>query len=521
MKTIITCCKLILWTIGFLFFVACEDDQTGDKQRATVSLSVERSNVTLAYANQSEMKVKFTAKEDWTTQIVYQGDEKDWLELSPGSGTAGDNLDLVIRAIEANEGDEARQATVTIRCGTESHTLNVSQEFCDPIIYILNSDFSIGYESGNQDVATFDIDVDWVAEVHYEGDDQDWLNVSPLSGSAGNGIELTMKSVSENLGMVARTAVVTILYGSKSHELTLVQAAREQLIEIGTTSYSLAAAANSETEAVFSIKRDWSVSVQYEGNEQDWLEITPESGAAGDGIRLGMKALSANRGSAERKAIVNILFESETYPLTVTQQFEAGNIAADFDPIFAALLKERGIISDVDKILPAEVEGVKTLNLSGTASAYGNLVSLAGIEYFKALQVLLCEYNQITSLDLSGNPELFEFRCSYNQLETLDLSHNSKLDKMYALNNQLKTIIFNNPALRLFYVGNNQLEGLDLSGLNKDKVLGMTCSGNPGKDGKFIVKAWFDNSAIPANFTNSGWEVSGNVIEIEYQNVMN
>ena len=65
---------------------------------------------------------------------------------------------------------------------------------------------------------------------------------------------------------------------------------------------------------------------------------------------------------------------------------------------------------------------VTHLDLSGL-----NLTNLAGLELFPNLQSLDCSNNQLTSLDLSGNPALEHVNCAFNRLTTLDLSQNQKL----------------------------------------------------------------------------------------------
>ncbi|MDE5595806.1 MAG: leucine-rich repeat domain-containing protein, partial [Muribaculaceae bacterium] len=98
--------------------------------------------------------------------------------------------------------------------------------------------------------------------------------------------------------------------------------------------------------------------------------------------------------------------------------------------------------------------------------------------------------------DVSKNTQLTELWCSYNQLTTLDVSNNTQLTTLYCNNTQLTT--------------------LDVS-INT-QLTTLWCDDNPGKDNKFIVKAWFDSSNIPTeNFTTGSWNYDGSTITIEYQ----
>lgn len=47
-------------------------------------------------------------------------------------------------------------------------------------------------------------------------------------------------------------------------------------------------------------------------------------------------------------------------------------------------------------------------------SAPGDIADLTGIEHFTALDLLWCEENKLTSLDMSRNTALSSFGCAYN-----------------------------------------------------------------------------------------------------------
>ena len=55
------------------------------------------------------------------------------------------------------------------------------------------------------------------------------------------------------------------------------------------------------------------------------------------------------------------------------------------------------------------------------------ITTLQGIEYFSALENLRCYFNQLTSLDFSGNTALVLIECYSNQLTSLDISKNMAL----------------------------------------------------------------------------------------------
>ena len=94
-----------------------------------------------------------------------------------------------------------------------------------------------------------------------------------------------------------------------------------------------------------------------------------------------------------------------------------------------------------------------------------NISNLKGIEYFTALEVLHCESNQLTSLDVSKNTALTGLYCNWNQLTSLDVSKNTALTKLECYGNQLTSLdVSKNSALTELYCYWNQLTMLDVSG---------------------------------------------------------
>lgn len=91
--------------------------------------------------------------------------------------------------------------------------------------------------------------------------------------------------------------------------------------------------------------------------------------------------------------------------------------------------------------------------------------SLKGIEVFSSLKVLNCTQNELTELDVSGNPELTALYCGYNALQNLSLEQNTKLTSLNCSFNRLHTLdVSNKTALRTLNCESNYLEQLNLKG---------------------------------------------------------
>ncbi|OUR92340.1 hypothetical protein A9Q87_07610 [Flavobacteriales bacterium 34_180_T64] len=130
------------------------------------------------------------------------------------------------------------------------------------------------------------------------------------------------------------------------------------------------------------------------------------------------------------------------------------------DPNFKAALIANGIDTSNDgEIQVSEAEDVVNINVSSA-----NISSLEGIQSFVNLEILNCDSNILTELDLSQNPLLTILYCSYNQLANIDISQNLELIEFYASYNQLpESILTQNSNVRHVGLEGNQLDGIDLS----------------------------------------------------------
>ena len=93
-----------------------------------------------------------------------------------------------------------------------------------------------------------------------------------------------------------------------------------------------------------------------------------------------------------------------------------------------------------------------------------NISDLTGIEDFTALDTLICNDNQLDSLEVSMNTALTYLQCWGNNLFYLNISQNSLLRSLYCEDNQLATLDLSGAvSLKYFYCDNNQLTSLDVS----------------------------------------------------------
>ena len=161
------------------------------------------------------------------------------------------------------------------------------------------------------------------------------------------------------------------------------------------------------------------------------------------------------------------LFPMAAEELTISQAFT--------DPKLIAWLQDGRNLNGAgaDGVLTlAERQAVTALDLSGQG-----LTSLEGLEAFPNLESLDCSQNQLTQLDLSGNPALRQLSCTYNQLTSLDLSHNPLLAYVSCGYNRLTDLdLSGHRALIALNCEMNQLTALNLSGCTG--LLTLYCRNN-------------------------------------------
>jgi trimeric autotransporter adhesin len=130
------------------------------------------------------------------------------------------------------------------------------------------------------------------------------------------------------------------------------------------------------------------------------------------------------------------------------------------DSCFEKALIEIG----VDKIRDGKVLTSDIASLSYLYIISKNISDLSGIKDFKALKTLYCPYNNLKTIDLSGNLNLNTLDCSSNQLSSLSLTNNTQLVSLFCASNQLMTLdISKNKSLTTLNCSNNKLTSLDLS----------------------------------------------------------
>lgn len=139
------------------------------------------------------------------------------------------------------------------------------------------------------------------------------------------------------------------------------------------------------------------------------------------------------------------------------------------DPVFRAYVLGRFDTDRNGKISREEADAVFAIDVDAETADTPLIESLTGVEYFKNLGKLTCNWNNLAALDLSENTALDTLDCSWNRIKALDLAGNKALAKLDCSQNQLtKLDLTQNTELNVLYCTCNRLAALDLS---KNKAL--------------------------------------------------
>lgn len=148
--------------------------------------------------------------------------------------------------------------------------------------------------------------------------------------------------------------------------------------------------------------------------------------------------------------------------LVPCKEVQAATVAIDSknfpDRMFWAFAKS--FDEDQDDVLSqAELMKIKRLDMINRG-----IESLQGIQFFKDLEYLNCEFNKITEIDLSGFTKLEYLKCYANDLTSLNVSGCTSLKTLICPSNDLTTLDLTScTSLETLNCGQNKLTSLDVS----------------------------------------------------------
>ena len=247
--------------------VACSDDSStegggsnggnnGGGQTTQASLTISPTNIDFS-TDGGTSKVTITSSAAWTAEFVNDRAD-DWCSIDSTSGSAGTST-LTITAT-ANDTLDDRTASVVVKSGTLSKTINVSQKQKDALT-VTSSKFEVDAEGGEV-VVEVKANIDF----EYAIDDvaMDWIS---YEGTRAIQTSTLVFKVAKNDDTEKREGKITIESGEFSEEVMIYQAGSGPSIVISQNEYTVSSAG--ETIAV-EVKSNVDVAVEIP-EDVDWI----------------------------------------------------------------------------------------------------------------------------------------------------------------------------------------------------------------------------------------------------------
>ena len=125
--------KVILYsllTVLSVMFYECGKSEEAPGETYTFQFSEEDWAVPVAGANKN---VPLEAPGEWTAEVVYVSGSGKWLNATPLKGKAGKSQ-INLSVGKNTSYDEAREATLTVTCGTESKSIKITQDTQEGVV---------------------------------------------------------------------------------------------------------------------------------------------------------------------------------------------------------------------------------------------------------------------------------------------------------------------------------------------------------------------------------------------------
>ena len=167
--------------------------------------------------------VTFTASKAWTAIVA----NNDWLSISPSSGGAG--ISTLTITTNANDTPDDRTATITIKGGTASQSINVTQKQKDALT-ISSDKIEVDSEGGKISVEVkANIDFSVITDV-------DWITQADTRAMKTTNLVF---NVMVNNGTEKREGHITINSGGFSETVAVYQAGASPVLTLATKEFAL------------------------------------------------------------------------------------------------------------------------------------------------------------------------------------------------------------------------------------------------------------------------------------------
>ena len=257
--------NLLTYLLAILAFVACSDSGTesggngGGGQEIPKQPEITLSTTAADFSTDGGSNViTFTSSEAWTAEVVNTRAD-DWCSIEPTSGPAGSAKITVTTT--ANDTPDDRTASIIIKAGTTSKTINVSQKQKDALT-VTSSKFEVSAEGGE---ITIEVKANINFDFEIDDDAEDWI--THRSTRALKTSQLVFE-IDENEATENRKANISISSGNLRETVTIYQEGNEPTIVLSDDEFTVSS--SKETIAI-DVKSNVDVAVEIPNNV-NWIK---------------------------------------------------------------------------------------------------------------------------------------------------------------------------------------------------------------------------------------------------------
>ena len=446
---------------------------TPNEPEITPEMSVDATALVAPSAAEWTTTVEVTANTTWIATS-----DADWCFATPDAGSA--SATVTVTALE-NDTYEARTATITFTMqGVEPINVSVTQPTAKANTIVDGLARTISAEGG-EIVVNLMSNVEFTVAVAEEA--QEWLSIAEDEATRALEAKSFTIVVAANESYDAREGQVIVTSELGEETITVTQSETGAVV-VNTDPVEVASEGG-EISVLVKSNRDYTITIP---EECTWITRASTRALTETEEKF---TVAANEEAASRTATISFTSEFGTDEVVIRQ---AGNEAAIIeipDSRFKSFLVKRYDANSDKALSKGELNAITELALWSTNAdmytvVYSGLTDLTGIEYMDNLEkldirnsatiealnvtknakltTLLVQGTGITTLDLSGNPELKVLNVNDTKVAALNLSANTKLEKLYAANTAISALDLSaNTALRVLNAGYSKIEAINLS----------------------------------------------------------
>ena len=298
MKKLVNINGILLCVFFTFLLTACSSDE--EQQNTNVGMTISKKEFVVSNSGENIHIVITNVNSKPSFEI--SEDSKDWIKLLNLGGVQERNSlkYTLIFKISANEGyEQTRNGSITIKCGSDSAIINVSQSGGGPIIHLDEKTIQID-SKGGEITPVVTSNFDYSAEIL----DADWIKIVKQKSDRRAPSYIMTLNIDPNTGFEAREGKVRVFdQNSNFADTLIVKQLQKDMIELDKIVINI-----DDTESTFDVSIH--ANIEYKVNIGDsWITNIQSSQIDDSTKKYTFKAKSLTDATSRKS---NITIESTT-----------------------------------------------------------------------------------------------------------------------------------------------------------------------------------------------------------------